>query len=46
MPCQVAAVDLANLGIFHIQIECGHYLGYIPTYDAHDLVAVQNSPPS
>ena len=31
MACQIIAVDPANPGIFHIQIECDHYSGIIPT---------------
>ena len=31
MARQVVTVDPTDLGIFHIQIECGHYLGIVST---------------
>ena len=31
MACQIVAAHSTNLVIFHIQIECGHYLGTILT---------------
>lgn len=36
MACQVPMVDLANLGIFHIQFDGGHYL---------EIISANNGPP-
>lgn len=36
MACQVPMVDLANLGIFHIQFDGGHYL---------EIISANNAPP-
>lgn len=36
MACQVPMVGLANLGIFHIQFDGGHYL---------EIISANNAPP-
>ena len=36
MACQVPMVDLANMGIFHIQFDGGHYL---------EIISANNAPP-